>query len=42
MRVEAVWKDKSEWDTTLENIKWFKPSGGEDIDPSEYRFKGPE
>ena len=42
MRVEAVWKDKSEWDTTLENIKWFKPSGGDDIDPSEYRFKGPE
>ena len=42
MRVEAVWKDKSEWDTTLENIKWFKPSDGDDIDPSEYRFKGPE
>ena len=41
MRVEAVWKDKSEWDTTLENIKWFKPSGGDDVDPSEYRFKGP-
>ena len=24
-RLEAVWKDKSEWDYSLENIKYFRP-----------------
>ena len=24
-RLQAVWKDKAEWDYTLENIKYFKP-----------------
>lgn len=31
-RVKAVWKDKSEWDYTLENIKYFKPTGEAAID----------
>ncbi len=26
-RVKAVWKDKSEWDLSLENIKYFVPTG---------------
>tara|TARA_Y100000590_G_C15664394_1_gene993900 strand:- start:96 stop:590 length:495 start_codon:yes stop_codon:yes gene_type:complete len=39
MRVKAVWKDKSEWDTTLENIKWFQPTGEPDMDPDSYIFK---
>ena len=39
MRVQAVWKDKSDWGTTLENIKWFKPTGEDDVDPSVFKFK---
>lgn len=31
-RVKAVWKDESEWDLTLENIKYFVPTGEEPVD----------
>ena len=37
MRVEAVWKPKSEWRLSAENISHFKPSGEPDV-PFE-RFK---
>jgi len=32
MRVEAVWKDRSEWTESLENIRYFKPTGEPDVD----------
>jgi len=31
MRVEAVWKPKSEWGPSAENIRYFKPSGEPDV-----------
>jgi uncharacterized OB-fold protein len=31
MRVQAVWKDPSEWTESLENIKYFKPTGEPDL-----------
>jgi uncharacterized OB-fold protein len=31
MRVEAVWKDESEWGPTSENIRYWKPSGEPDV-----------
>ena len=34
MRVEPVWKDRSEWGPTMENIMYFRPSGEPDVDPS--------
>jgi uncharacterized OB-fold protein len=30
MRVRAVWKDPSEWEESLENIRYFKPTGEAD------------
>ena len=30
MRVQAVWKDPSEWAESLENIRYFKPTGEAD------------
>ena len=36
LRVEAVWKDDDELTTSLENIKWWKPTGEPDADPSVY------
>ncbi len=27
MRVKAVWKDKSEWDYSMDNIAYFEPTG---------------
>lgn len=30
MRVEAVWKPRDQWNTTLENIDHFRPSGEPD------------
>jgi len=30
MRVKAVWKDRSEWTESLENIRYFKPTGEPD------------
>ena len=32
MRVKAVWRDKSEWGYTLDNIAYFEPSGEPDVD----------
>ena len=31
MRVQAVWKDPSEWTESWENIKYFKPTGEPDL-----------
>lgn len=31
MRVEAVWKDRSDWGPTSENILYWKPSGEPDV-----------
>jgi len=31
MRVQAVWKDPSEWTESMENIRYFKPTGEDDM-----------
>ena len=31
MRVQAVWKPREEWGYTLENIRYFKPTGEPDV-----------
>jgi hypothetical protein len=31
MRVTAVWKDPKEWTESLENIRYFKPTGEPDL-----------
>jgi hypothetical protein len=31
MRVAAVWKDPSEWTESMENIRYFKPTGEPDV-----------
>jgi len=31
MRVQAVWKDESEWGLSAENIKYFRPTGEPDV-----------
>jgi len=31
MRVEAVWRPRSEWTPTFENIRYFRPSGEPDV-----------
>jgi uncharacterized protein len=36
MRVEAVWKDPSEWGPSLENIDHFRPTGEPDIEFTDY------
>ncbi len=36
MRVEPVWRDKAEWDYSLENILYFKPSGEPDAPFDDY------
>lgn len=36
-RVKAVWKDESEWGLTLENIKYFVPTGEGAIDINELK-----
>jgi uncharacterized OB-fold protein len=36
MRVEAVWRDRSEWGPTLENIAHFRPSGEPDAEFESY------
>jgi len=36
-RLKAVWKDKSEWDYSLENIKYFKPLNEPAIDVDKLR-----
>ena len=37
MRVEAVWKPRDEWGTTIENISHFRPTGEPDADYDTYR-----
>ncbi len=37
MRVEAVWKARDEWGTTIENIDHFRPTGEPDADYETYR-----
>ncbi|MCD6638932.1 MAG: OB-fold domain-containing protein [Nocardioides sp.] len=37
MRVEAVWKPREEWDTTIENISHFRPTGEPDADYETYK-----
>lgn len=36
MRVSPVWKDSSEWGPTLENIRYFKPSGEPDAPAEQF------
>lgn len=36
MRVEAVWKDSSQWGPTLENIDHFQPTGEPDVEFTDY------
>ncbi|MBO2448305.1 OB-fold domain-containing protein [Actinomadura barringtoniae] len=31
MRVKAVWKPREEWGATIQNIRWFEPSGEDDV-----------
>jgi hypothetical protein len=31
MRVEPVWRDRSEWGPSLENIRYFRPTGEADV-----------
>ncbi|CAM3221543.1 OB-fold domain-containing protein [Nocardioides dubius] len=37
MRVEAVWKPREEWGTTIENIDYFRPTGDPDADYETYK-----
>ena len=37
MRVEAVWKPRDEWGTSIENISHFRPTGEPDADYETYR-----
>jgi uncharacterized OB-fold protein len=37
MRVEAVWKPREEWGTSLDNIKYFRPTGEPDADYETYK-----
>lgn len=32
MRVKALWKDKSEWDYSMDNIAYFEPTGEPNVD----------
>ena len=36
-KVKAIWKEESEWDYTLENIKYFVPIEGEVVDIAELK-----
>jgi len=37
MRVEAVWRPREEWGTTIENIAHFRPTGEPDADYETYK-----
>ena len=37
MRVEAVWRPRREWTTSIENIRHFRPTGEPDADFETYR-----
>ena len=38
-RVKAVWKEKEDWGLSLENIKYFIPSGEDAVDIKELKAK---
>lgn len=37
MRVQAVWKPREEWTTSIGNIRWFKPTGEPDAPFDSYK-----
>jgi uncharacterized OB-fold protein len=37
MRVEAKWKDPNDWETSFENIEWWRPNGEPDADYETYK-----
>ena len=37
MRVQAVWKPREEWTTSVDNIRYFKPSGEADAPFDSYK-----
>jgi hypothetical protein len=37
LRVEAVWKDRSEWGPTMASVKYFKPNGEPDAEYETYK-----
>lgn len=37
MRVEAVWKDRSEWGPTMASVKYFRPNGEPNADYDTYK-----
>jgi hypothetical protein len=37
MRVEAVWKPREEWSTTIENISHFRPMDEPDAEYDTYK-----
>ncbi|MCW2784797.1 MAG: DNA-binding protein [Marmoricola sp.] len=37
MRVEAVWKPREEWTTSLDNIRYFRPTGEPDAEYDTYK-----
>jgi uncharacterized protein len=37
LRVEAVWKDRSEWGPTMASVKYFRPNGEPDAEYDSYK-----
>ena len=37
MRVQAVWRPKEEWDTSIANIQYFEPIDEPDADYESYK-----
>ncbi len=37
MRVEAKWKDPADWETSFENIEWWRPNGEPDAAYESYQ-----
>jgi uncharacterized OB-fold protein len=37
LRVEALWKDPSEWGPTMSSVKYFRPNGEPDADYDSYK-----
>jgi uncharacterized protein len=37
MRVRAVWRPREEWGQTMANIKWFEPTGEDDVPDDDLR-----
>lgn len=37
MRVEAKWKDAADWETSFENIEWWRPNGEPDAPYESYQ-----